>query len=90
MDNIGRLFDQVAAEAGVTASRAKLAVYVMGLASSGRSLSDTASALKRKPETLKTLARDFMIDFPEYRPFERYEKKGEQRPEPRYLLATSA
>lgn len=90
MDNIGRLFDQVAAEAGVSANRAKLAVYVMGLASAGRSLEETAAALHRKPDTVKVLARDFMIDFADYRPFERYERKGLQRPEPRYLLATAA
>jgi hypothetical protein len=86
MDNIGRLFDQVAAEAGVSANRAKLAVYVMGLASAGRSLADTANALRRKPDTVKVLARDFMIDFPDYRPFARDELAGRDRPEPKYLL----
>lgn len=90
MDNIGRLFDQVAAEAGVTANKAKLAVYVMGLANSGRSLADVAKALRRKPETLKRLAREFVIDFPDYRPFAVDERKGRMRPEPRYLLATGA
>lgn len=87
MDNIGRLFDQVAAEAGVSANRAKLAVYVMGLASAGRPLAEVAKGLRRKPDTLKVLAREFMIDFTDYRPFARDEKKGE-RPEPKHLLAT--
>lgn len=89
MDNIGRLFSQVAAEAKVSSNKAKLAVYVMGLAKDGRSLDDVAKGLRRKPETIKTLAREFMIDFPDYRPFAIDERKGRQRPEPRYLLAVA-
>lgn len=89
MDNIGRLFSQVAAEAAISPNRAKLAVYVMGLARDGRRLADVAKGLRRKPETIKTLAREFMIDFPDYRPFAAYEKKGLQRPEPRYLLTVT-
>lgn len=90
MDNIGRLFSQVAAEAEISANRAKVAVYVMGLAKDGRSLADVAKGLRRKPETIKVLAREFMIDFPDYRPFAADERKGRQRPEPKYLLACSS
>jgi hypothetical protein len=52
VDNIGRLFSQVAAEAKVSANRAKLAVYVMGLAKDGRPLSDVAKGLRRDPNTI--------------------------------------
>jgi hypothetical protein len=31
-----------------------------------------------------------MIDFPDYRPYAALERKGKQRPEPKYLLACSA
>lgn len=86
MDNIGMMFSQAAAELGITPNRAKLAVYVMGLAAAGRPLADVAAGLKRKPETIKTLARDFMIDFPDYRPFAALEAKGEPRPEARFPL----
>ena len=89
MDNIGRLFDQVAAEAGISANKARLAVYVMGLAKDGRSLADVASGIRRKPEVVKKLAREFIIDFPDYRPFAALEKKGKPRPDPKYLLACS-
>ncbi len=90
MDNIGRLFEQFASELGVTANRAKLAVYVMGLAKAGRSLADISTGLRRKPETVKALARDFMIDFTDYRPFSRIENAGRPRPEPRYQLDVGA
>jgi hypothetical protein len=90
MENIGRPFTQVAAMAGITPNKARVAVYLMGLAQSGRSLADTAAAMKRKPDFVKRYAREFMIDFPDYRPFSRAEAKGEDRPEPRITLATAA
>lgn len=86
MDNSGRMFAQVAAEAGVSPNRAKIAVYMSELARNGRSLADAATSLRRHQETVKKVARDFMIDFPDYRPFARLEAKGEPRPEPRCKL----
>lgn len=86
MDNIGRLFGQVAAEGGVTASRAKLAVYVMGLAEAGRPVSDVASALRVAPETVKRLSRAFLIDFVDFVPYRRLREKGLECPAPKCAL----
>lgn len=89
MDNIGRLWHQVAAEAGVSSNKAKLAVYVMGLADQGKTLAYIAAQIHRKPEVVKKLSREFIIDFPDYRPFAAYEKRGEPRPGPRYTLSVT-
>lgn len=85
MDNPGRLFDQIAAEAEISPNKAKVAVYLLGLARQGRSIQYAASGLHRSPETIKEFAREFMIDFPDYRPFER----RKERPEPKIRLALS-
>jgi hypothetical protein len=82
MDNFGRMFDQVAKEAGISANRAKVAVYLAGLAKDGRTLSDAAVSLRRSPTTVKAFARDFMIDFPDYRPYARERDKGTEYPAP--------
>lgn len=76
MENSGRLFGQIAAEAGVTANKAKLCIYLQGLSEQGRSLSYAASLLRRKPATIKALSREFMIDFSDYRPYARERDKG--------------
>lgn len=89
MDNPGRLWSQVAAESGTTANRAKLAVYLHGLSEQGRTLEHAATLLRRKPETVKVLARDFMIDFSDYRPFAKARDKGEII-EPRVKLKFAA
>lgn len=77
MDNPSRMFSQIAAEDGITESRAKLALYLFGLAKDGRSLADAAHGLRRKQDTIKRIARDFMIDFHDYHPFARERDKGE-------------
>lgn len=87
MDSPSRLWSQIAAESGITANRAKLAAYVTDLANDGRSLEQAARAVRRSPEVMKKLSRDFMIDWPDYRPFAHLEKKGEARPEPRVRLS---
>jgi len=89
MENCGRLFGQIAAEAGVTANRAKLAVYLTGLSSQGRSIDYAAGALRKSPETIKLYAREFLIDFADYRPFAKKRDKGVDV-EPKYLLAVVA
>lgn len=86
MQNIGKLWSQVAAEAGCTANKAKVAVYLRGLAHDGKTLTQAAELMRRKPEFVKRYAREFLIDFPDYRPFARAEKKGRTRPEPKYQL----
>ncbi len=87
MDSPSRLWSQIAAESGISANRAKLAAYVTDLAKDGRSLVQAAQSLRRSPETMKKLSREFMIDWPDYRPFARLEEKGEARPEPRIRLS---
>jgi hypothetical protein len=77
MDNPGRLFGQIAAEAQCSANRAKVAVYLMGLSRDGRSVSEACTALRRSEATIKDYAREFMIDFSDYRPFARMRDKGE-------------
>lgn len=89
MENTGRLFSQVAAEAGITPNKAKVAVYLFGLSQSGCSLSYAAGMLRRKPDYVKRYSREFLIDFSDYRPFSRLELKGKPRPEPKYLLAVA-
>lgn len=87
MDNPSRLWCQIAAEAGVSANRAKLGAYMANLAKDGRTLADAARALRRKPATIKQLSREFMIDWPDYRPFAALESKGLERPAPKVRLA---
>lgn len=79
-----RLIGQVAAESGVTAARIKLGLYLAGLASreGGTTLAYAAHATRRKPETVRRIARKFIIDFADYRPFAAMERRGEPRPEP--------
>jgi hypothetical protein len=87
MENNSRLYDQVAAELGVTANRAKIALYVKGLANSGKPIQYVADSLRRKVDTIKSLSRDFMIDFVDYRPFSLIEKRGLERPAPKYDIS---
>lgn len=76
MENQGRLFGQIAAEAGISKRRAKIALYLSGLAGEGRTLTYAASALRLQPSTIRTYAKDFLIDFSDYRPFARDRDKG--------------
>lgn len=87
MDNPSRLWGQIAAEGGCSANRAKMAAYLMNLAKDGRSLEAACAAVRRKPATLKTLSREFMIDWPDYKPFAAALAKGEERPAARVKLS---
>lgn len=86
MNNSAKLWTQIAAESGCTPNKAKVAAYLSGLAAEGRTLTRSAELLRRKPDYVKRYAREFLIDFPDYRPFERTEKAGKQRPEPKCVL----
>jgi hypothetical protein len=77
-----RLIGQVAAESGVTPTTVKLALYLRGLAANGASLGRAAEVTRRQPETIRRVARKFIIDFSDYRPFASVEKKGGPRPDP--------
>lgn len=87
MDNPSRLWVQIAVEAGVSPNKAKLGAYMANLAQDGRTLEDAARALRRKPATIKQISREFMIDWPDYRPFAALESKGLPRPAPKVKLA---
>ena len=76
MENTGRLIGQIAAEAGCTAHKAKIGLYLRDVAAQGRSLQQASALLRKKPATVKTLAREFMIDFSDYRPFAKERDKG--------------
>jgi hypothetical protein len=89
MDNPDRMFSQIAAEAGVSPHKAKQALYLYGLAQQGRSISYAASLLRRKPEVVKKIAREFLIDLADYRPFAKRRDKGEEIL-PRYKLGISS
>lgn len=86
MDNIGRLVDQAAIEAGCTNNKAKIGIYLNQMAASGKTLDHVVKLLRRDRKTVEKYAREFMIDFPDYRPYERYERAGKDRPEPKYRL----
>ncbi len=81
------MVDQVAVEAGCTNSTAKIGLYLNQMAAEGKTLARTSELLRRDPKTVEKYARWFMIDFPDYRPYERMEKVGKPRPEPKYSLA---
>lgn len=86
MSNSSKLWSQIAAEAGCTPNKAKVAAYLSDLAAKGEPLTRAAQLLRRKPDYVRRYAREFLIDFPDYRPFERTEKAGKQRPEPKCVL----
>lgn len=83
MDSPKHLVGQAAAERGVSANQAKRALYLEGLSGQERSVKYAAEALGVEPATIKTLARRFMIDFTDYRPYAALEKKGLPRPGPK-------
>jgi hypothetical protein len=58
----------------------------MGLGKAGRTVDQAAAAMRRSPGSVKTYAREFVIDFADYRPFARERDKGIDV-EPRTLLA---
>ena len=82
MESPPYLFDQFAKTCGVSTSMAKRAIMLKGYAAEGRSLSHAAKLLKISKESAQALARRFVIDFTDYRPYAGVEKKGGVRPSP--------
>lgn len=72
------LIDQLAAERGVSANSAKRALYLQGLADRGCTVSEATAALKIASEGVKRIARRFMIDLTDYRPYAKRRDKGEE------------
>lgn len=85
MESPRHLIEQTAKERGVSENSAKRALYLQGLSGQNRTVSYAANALRVKPSTIKLIARRFMIDLADYRPYASMEKKGLPRPEPKKL-----
>lgn len=83
MESPRLLIEQVAKERGVSFNSAKRALYLEGLSGQNRSVSYAAKALGVQSSTIKMIARRFMIDLADYRPYAGMEKKGLGRPGPK-------
>lgn len=68
MDNGGRSWQQVAAEAKVPAERAMIACYLSNLSRAGRSMEDAANLLRKGRGEVRTIARDWGLRFSDYSP----------------------
>lgn len=66
MDNEGRLFSQVAAEAGVSAETAMVACYLLNLSRKGKSMDDAAALMRKPRHEVRGYARDWGISFSDY------------------------
>lgn len=66
MDNSGRLYSQVAAEAGVTTEKAMVACYLLNLSRQGKSLDEAAALLRQSRASARDYARDWGIAFKDY------------------------
>lgn len=66
MENEGRLFSQVAAEAGVPIERAMVACYLLNLSKQGKSLDDAATLIRKPRCEARDYARDWGISFSDY------------------------
>ena len=74
---------QLAAEAGTTEHQVRLALYLRGLAGEQRTLAQACAALGRSKPTVQRLARAWLIDLADYRPYAR----RDPRPAPKGRLA---
>lgn len=83
MDSPPYLLDQYAKARGLSANNAKRALMLTAFAADGRAIVESARALKVSAAVAKMIARKFLIDFPDYRPYSGLEKKGLPRPLPR-------
>lgn len=66
MHNEGRLFSQVAAEAGVPTEKAMIACYLANLSKEGKTLNEGAALLRKERCEVRDYARDWGISFPDY------------------------
>lgn len=68
MDNEGRLYSQVAAQAGVTPERAMVACYLSNLSKAGKTMDEAATLLRKQRCDVREYARDWGISFVDYSP----------------------
>jgi hypothetical protein len=66
MDNSGRLYAQVAAEAGVGADKAMIACYLSNLARDGKTMDEAARLLRKERADVRDYARNWGIPFRDY------------------------
>ncbi len=66
MQNDGRLYSQVAAEAGVAIERAMVACYLLNLSKEGKTLDEAADLIRKPRCEAREYARDWGIRFPDY------------------------
>lgn len=66
MHNEGRLFSQVAAEAGVPTEKAMIACYLLNLSKEGKTLDEAATLLRKDRCEARDYARDWSIPFVDY------------------------
>ena len=66
MHNEGRLFSQVAAEAGVPNEKAMVACYLLNLSRQGKTLDEAAALLHKDRCEARDYARDWAIAFVDY------------------------
>jgi hypothetical protein len=68
MDNEGRLYSQVAAQAGVAPEKALAAVYLSNLARCGKRLDEAAQLARMERHCVRDIARDWGFEFVDYQP----------------------
>lgn len=68
MDNSGRLYSQVAAEAGVSPDKAMIACYLSNLSAEGKSIGEACALMRQPRPIVRDYARDWGISFSDYRP----------------------
>lgn len=66
MQNEGRLYSQVAAEAGVTTEKAMVACYLSNLSKQGKTLGEAADLIRTPRHAARDYARDWGISFSDY------------------------
>ena len=66
MQNEGRLYSQVAAEAGVTTEKAMVACYLSNLSKQGKTLGEAAALIRSPRYAARDYARDWGIPFSDY------------------------
>lgn len=68
MQSNSRLASQVAAEADVDLAAAQAAVYFLDLSRAGKTLNEAAALMRCERCDARAIARDWGIEFPDYRP----------------------
>jgi len=82
MDNPEYHVGQFAKRLGLSKTMSLRATLLRGYADDGKKIGEAAELVGVATSTAKAVARKLIIDFRDYRPYARLEKKGEARPDP--------